>query len=110
MVFKIDPKVKEIAERLPANAKYTSADIQNEVKMGLQSILETKIANEVKKAETFAVMMDGSNDKNWNEIEEIVDRFLNADGKIEEHAIDVVETQDRTSQGLLDLLVSSMEF
>ena len=44
-------------------------------------------------------MMDGSSDKNWNEIDGIVVRFRNADGKIEEHAIDMVEGQDRTAQG-----------
>ena len=37
LVFKIDPKEKEIAERLPANTKFTSADIQNEVIIALQN-------------------------------------------------------------------------
>ena len=54
-------------------------------------MLKTKITAKVNKAETFTVMMDGSSDKCWREIEVVVMRFINEDGKIEEHAIDVVE-------------------
>ena len=42
------------------------------------------------------------------EIEGIVVRFINDDGNIEEHAIDVVEAHNRTAQGLMDLLTSSL--
>ena len=65
LLFKLDENLKEIAEKLPANAKYTSPYIQNEAISLLQSMLKTKNTDKVKKAETFTVMMDGSSDKCW---------------------------------------------
>ena len=59
-------------EKLTANAKYTSPDIQNEVIRVVVSLLSSKIANRVKKAQSYTVMMDGSTDRNWREEEEIV--------------------------------------
>ena len=70
LLFKLDPNLRRIAERLPANAKYTSSDM---IIMEQQSILQTKFADKVKRTETFTIMMDGSSDK-W-EIEGIVVRF-----------------------------------
>ena len=35
-------------------------------------------------------------------------RFINEGGKIEEHAIDVVEAHDRSAQGLLELLTTCL--
>ena len=108
LLFKLDENLKEIAEKLPANAKYTSPYIQKEVISLLQSMLKTKITDKVNKAETFTVMMDGSSDKCWWEIEGVVVRFIDEDGKIEEHAIDVVEAHDRSAQGLLELLTTCL--
>ena len=47
LLFKLDENLKEIAEKLPANAKYTSPYIQNEVISSLQSMLKTKITDKV---------------------------------------------------------------
>ena len=38
----------------------------------------------------------------------VVVRFINEGGKIEEHAIDVVEAHDRSAQGLLELLTTCL--
>ena len=38
----------------------------------------------------------------------VVVRFINEDGKIEEHAVDVVEAHDRSAQGLLELLTTCL--
>ena len=40
--------------------------------------------------------------------EGVVVRFINEDGKFEEHAIDVVEAHDRNAQGLLQLLTTCL--
>ena len=108
LLFEVEPKLLVIAEKLPSNSKYTSADIQNQVIEALQNILKAKIADDVNKARTFTVMMDGSSDKSFREIEGIVVRCINEHGKIEEHAIDVVEAEDRSTQVLVDILVSSL--
>ena len=51
-------------------------------------------------------MMDGSTDRNWREMEGIVVPFINDNGKIEERAIGLVEAQDRSAKGLLEILTS----
>ena len=109
LVFPLDDSVKQIAMKLPGNAKYTSSDIQNEVIEVLQTILKETIANKVKKAQAYTVMMDGSSDKRWREIEGIVVRFVNEVGKIEEHAIGVEEAHDRSASGLIDILTKCLE-
>ena len=43
-----NPDLKKIAEKLPANAKYCSPDIQNEVIQVLQGILKNKISTELR--------------------------------------------------------------
>ena len=109
LVFPLDDSVKQIAMKLPGNAKYTSSDIENEVIEVLQTILKETIANKVKKAQAYTVMMDGSSDKRWREIEGIVVRFVNEVGKIEEHAIGVEEAHDRSASGLIDILTKCLE-
>ena len=108
LLFQLQPELKLIAEKLPGNAKYTSPDIQNEVIEVLHGILKSKIAKDVKKAEYFTIMADGSSDKCLREIEGIVVRYINKDKKIEEHAINVVEVKDRSAKGLLELLLASL--
>jgi hypothetical protein len=108
LVFKLDDNLKQIAIKLPANAKYTSSEIQNEVIEVLQSILKERIASKAKESEVYTVMMDGSSDKRWREIEGIVIRFVNIDGKIEEHAIGVEEAHDRSAHGLVDILTKCL--
>ena len=99
LLFKLNPELKNIATRLPANAKYRSPDIQNEVIKVLRKILKRNI---------FTIMVDGSSDKSWWEIEGIVVRYVDASGKIEEHALDIKEALDRSAKDLLELLISSL--
>ena len=70
------------------------------------SLLSSKIAGRVNKAQSYTVMMDGSTDRKWREMEGIVVRFNNDNGKIEEHAIGLLEAQDRSAKGLLKILTT----
>ena len=76
LVFQLRPDLAEIAKKLPKNTEYTSPDIQNEVIIVLKDIVEQKIAAEAKEAELFTLMVDGSTDKNNNEIVSIVCRYI----------------------------------
>ena len=76
LVFQLRPDLAEIAKKLPKNTKYTLPDIQNEVIIVLKDIVEQKIAAEVKEAKLFTLMVDGSTDKNNNEIVSIVCRCI----------------------------------
>ena len=91
------PELKKISENLSANANYTSPDIQNEVISVFQQIVKSMISSAVKDAEIYTIMVDRTSDKNFREIKGILLRYLNKAGQIEEHAIDVVETKDRSA-------------
>ena len=55
------------------------------------------ISSTVKDAEIYTTMVDRTSDKNFREIKGILLRYLNKAGQIEEHAIDVAETKDRSA-------------
>ena len=74
----------------------------------LHKVLKLKLREKVLDAGIYTLMMDGSSDCNWKEIEGIVVRFINKKGDIEEHAIGVKEANDRSAQGLLALMTSCL--
>ena len=108
LVFPLDDSLKQIALKLPGNAKYTSSTIQNEAIEVLQDILKAKLSERVRKAKTFTLMMDGSSDRCWRELEGIVVRYVNDNGNIEEHAIGVEEAVDRSATGLIEIMTKCL--
>ena len=108
LVFPLDDSLKQITLKLPGNAKYTSSTIQNEAIEVLQDILKAKLSERVRKANTFTLMMDGSSDRCWREIEGIVVRYVNDNGNIEEHAIGVEEAVDRSATGLIEIMTKCL--
>ena len=107
-MFPLDDSLKQITLKLPGNAKYTSSTIQNEAIEVLQDILKAKLSERVRKANTFTLMMDGSSDRCWREIEGIVVRYVNDNGNIEEHAIGVEEAVDRSATGLIEIVTKCL--
>ena len=71
-IFKFRPDFLAIAKKLPKNAKYTSPDIQNEIISVLTVLVEQKVANQIREAELFTLMVDGTTDKSYVEIVSIV--------------------------------------
>ena len=97
-----------ISKRLPDNAKYSSPDIQNEVIHVIGKLLKRNISSEVKAAQIFTIMADGSTDQNGIEIEGFAVRYIDmANMKVKEHVFDVLPATDRSASGLLELLVAS---
>ena len=94
LLFPLEPKLKKIHKNLPKNAKYTSHEIQNEVIEILASLVNQKIAKDVRKAE----MADGTTDKNRNEIQGLVFRYLSPEGKIREHCLNIKGIDDRSEK------------
>ena len=72
---------KKIHKNLPKIAKYTSLDIQNEVIEVLSSLVRNKMVEDVRKAELFTIMADGTTDRNRNKIQGLVCRYLSSDKK-----------------------------
>ena len=107
--FKTNSDLKKIAEKLPANAKYSSPDIQIEVIQVLQRILKKKIITEFKESEVFTVMVDGSTDKNRREIVGIVVRYVTASGEKTKHALDLKHIEYHSAKSLLEILLQSLK-
>ena len=108
LLFQINPELERISKRLPDNAKYSSPDIQNEVIHVIGKLLKRNISSEVKAAQIFTIMADGSTDQNGIEIEGFAVRYIDmANMKVKEHDFDVLPATDRSASGLLELLVES---
>lgn len=53
---------------IPSNAKYTSPDIQNEIISIIASLLREQISLKINSSDYFTILVDGTKDKNGNEI------------------------------------------
>ena len=100
LLFPLYPKWKEIHRRLPNNAKYTFHEIQNEIISILATLVKKEIAKEIKEAELFTVMADGTTDKNRKEIPGLDCRHCTSSGKIEEHCLNIKGVDDRSAKGI----------
>ena len=114
LVFELRPDLAEITKKLPKNAKYTSPTIQNEVISVLKDIVQEKIAAEIREGELFTLMVEGSTDKNNNEIVSIVYRYI-VEGtttdeiKVVEHVVHMENLPDRSAQGVFALVKCSLD-
>ena len=104
----MEEKWKKIHKNLPKNAKYTSPGIQNEVIEVLSSLVKNKIAEDVRKAELFTIMADGTTDKNRKEIQGLVCRYLSSEGKVEEHCLNVKGIDDRSAKGVFNFIKKTL--
>ena len=93
LLFPLDPELIEIHKRLPANAKYTSNDIQDEVIAVLASLTQEKIAEE--EANLFTIMAGGTTDKNSKEVQGLVCRYWTPNGNLKEHCLNIEGIDDR---------------
>ena len=108
LLFPLEEKWKKIHKNLPKNAKYTSPDIQNEVIEVLSSLVKNKIAEDIRKAELFTIMADGTTDKNRKEIQALVCRYLSSEGKVEEHCLNVKGIDDRSAKGVFNFIKETL--
>lgn len=108
LLFPLEPNWEKIHNRLPKNAKYTSHDIQNEVIEVLASLVKETIAEDVRKAQLFTIMADGTTDKNRKEIQGLVCRYLLTDGKVEEHCLSMKGIEDRSAQGIFNFVKDTL--
>ena len=111
LLFKRNPRLKKNAQRLPANAKYTSPKIQNEVIDVLYNLVKGKVAYAIRRSQLYTIMMDGTTEKMGHELLGIVGRYVDEDSlEVSEHVIGVKDaTDDKSAHGLLDLLKSTLD-
>lgn len=100
-----------IVKKLPKNAKYTSPEIQNEIISVLTLLVEQKILNQIREAELFTLIVDGTTDKSYIEIVSILCRYIVEvqDGiEIVEHVACMVLSTDCSAKGQLGQVTSSL--
>lgn len=61
---------------IPKNATYTSAEIQNELIGIMADFVRELIVKEVNSAAAFTLLVDGTKDRNKNEIISIAARYV----------------------------------
>ena len=105
----MDPSWETIHKHLPKNAKYTSPDIQNEVIETLASLVKERIADEIRKAQLFTIMADGMTDKNRQEIQGLVIRYVRENGSVAEHCLNIKGIKDRSAEGVFDFVKDTLE-
>ena len=62
-LFKLQPDLLKIAQRLPANVKYMGHEIQKDVISVLAKMLKKVVAERMSESKLFIIMIDGSTDK-----------------------------------------------
>ena len=106
--FKLNPELHEIAKRLPSNAKYTSPDVQNEAAEIISEIVKETIAKRVQDSKLYTIMVDGSTNKNGEEVIGLVVRYIH-NSVICENVLNIGTVQDRSAKGLLEFIVATFE-
>ena len=106
--FKLNPELHEFAKRLPSNAKYTSPDVQNEAAEIISEIVKETIAKRVQDSKLYTIMVDGSTNKNGEEVIGLVVRYIH-NSVICENVLNIGTVQDRSTKGLLEFIVATFE-
>lgn len=94
---------------IPANAKYTSPEIKNEIISILAVLLRESIVREVMSADVnyFTILFDGTKDKHGDEIVSLAARFVS--GGIPKEVLLFFETTDETdAESFTNLTVDSL--
>ena len=109
LVFQMQPELETIAKKMPRNAKYLSSDVQNEIIEILSSLVKEKHAARIRRAEFYTIMADGTTDKNHEEIQGVVIRFIDMDTcEVEERAINVGNS-GRSAEGIFNYVKKTLD-
>lgn len=91
-ICKYDPIVKERFDKLPANSKLISPDIQNELLEASKQELLDIIRSEVRKATKYAILADEVKDASKRELLGVSLRYV-LDGRVKERVIGIIELE-----------------
>jgi hypothetical protein len=82
-----------VLDNAPRNAKYTSHPVQQEILQLLSRKVQTQIREEIGTSK-FCIMVDEARDESKKEQMALVLRFVNSEGFIKEHFLDVIHVTD----------------
>ncbi|GJN09883.1 hypothetical protein PR202_ga27931 [Eleusine coracana subsp. coracana] len=94
IVASYNKEVKAVLlENAPKNTKYTSHDVQTEFLKIHARKVQYSIREEIGNSK-FCIMVDESRDESKKEQMAIVLRFVNKEGLIKEHFLDIIHVKD----------------
>lgn len=102
-----DDKLKSCAEMMPQNAKYTSPDVQNEIIATIASMMRDEISSEINSSNYFTILVDGTKDKNGNEIISIAVRYVKS-GYVFENLLDFQTCDELNAEATAKVILSTM--
>ncbi|CAJ1057873.1 uncharacterized protein LOC128440739 [Xyrichtys novacula] len=107
--LKKDKDFKKIFETIPANAKYTSNHIQNEIIELMSKIITEEIVNEIGDV-WYTLKVDGTKDPTGCENISIVLRFVDkSDNSVKERLISMPTSKHCDAKSLTQLVLSHLE-
>jgi hypothetical protein len=98
-----------VLENAPKNAKYTSAQIQQEILDLMACNVQKSIRNEIGDAK-FCLVVDESRDESRKEQMTLVVRFVDKEGFIRERFLDLIHVHDTCSATLKQELCSVLAY
>ena len=108
LVFELK-ELSEIAKKLPRNAKYLSADIHNELIEIMSQMVRDIHATNIKAAEFYTIMVDGTTDKSREEVQGLVLQYLDlVTEQIEEDALNV-DGSGRLATDIFDFVKNTLD-
>ena len=96
-----------LLENTSKNAKYTYGDIQKKIVQILAKLVSKKILKEIGDVK-FSIIVDEARDDNIKEQMEIVLRFVEDKGLIQEWFFDIVHVRDTTSMTLYSAICDTL--
>lgn len=102
-----DDKLKSCADIMPENAKYTSPEVQNEILSIIASAMREEISSHIITSDYFTILVDGTKDKNGNEIISIAVRYVE-NGIVYEHLLDFQTCDDLSAPAMAEVILSTI--
>jgi hypothetical protein len=109
LIMEHSPDIKDKIQGLPANARMTSPETQNDLLEAAASLLLRKIRDDVSKAKYFAILADECKDQSKREIIGVSLRYV-SNGLVKERAVGFVETSDLSAQSIAEKIVEVVSF
>ena len=106
--LKRDQKLATIASTIPANAKYTSPDIQNEIIDLMHDMVIQQLTREIQSAVGFSLMADSTRDKQNIEDLAVATRYMNQDGAIEERCISIIQLESANAIAMSEKIINAL--
>ena len=109
LVFALNPEIASLAKQMPKNAKYISADVQNEFVEVMAQMVRDVHAARIKLAELYTIMVDGTTDKSNEEVQGLVTRYFCLETyQIEERALNV-DGSGRSAKEIFDFVKKTLD-